>query len=251
MCGLADVHSVGVVHSRHAPRRTCQASGASTHETALHYLVGCGDVEAVGWAVRRGWALGAVVDENADFFSLAEHDIVELTAFAIDLDATDEKCRIYLDEPRSTTTAMDTLIQNAINWPGHDRSVEMVNILLNTTIPTAGLLWKARFNTRIARELIRLGAPCTNPDHVPDDWRKYMGNSPFTMLAHAFYEACWEHRPYFKIEAAEVISGFIDALLDAGERGDNGENSPYSWEIMFECSCANTCLESRLNRALC
>lgn len=126
----------------------------------------------------------------------------------------------------------------------------MVGALLNDRPPSATLLWKARKNPLIARELIRRGALHTDPviDEVPEQWRKYMGDSPFTMLAHAFYEAIWEPRRYHEEEAAWEIVGFVDALLDAGERGLNRDYDCYSWEIMF--SHTRTCLKSRLRRAL-
>ena len=237
---------VGVVQSRNPPRRlACQGPTASRHETALHYLVGCGDVEAVERAIQRGWALGAVVDESIDFFSTTEEDINKITAFSIDTEATTKECRedLHPDEPQ--VTAMDVLLANEVNWPESDRSVEMVGALLHGRRPSAALLWRARKNPCVARELIRRGAPHTDAviDEVPEDWRKYMGDSPFTMLAHAFYEAVWEHHPYFEVEAAEEIAGFIDALLDAGERGNNADHR-YSWEIMFEHT--KTCLQSRL-----
>ena len=249
-CFMPTTPAMGVVQIRNAPRRRCQATTASEHETALHYLVGCGDVKAVERAVQRGWAFGAAVDESVDFFAMKEEDIRQITAFTIDTEATTKDCLEDLHRDDSDVTPMDVLIAKEINWPGSDRTLEMVGALLHGRSPSAALLWKARKNPSVARELIRRGAPHTDAvvGVVPEQWRKYMGDSPFTMLAHAFYEAIWEPRRYFEEEAAEEIAGFIDALLDAGERGNNGDYDSYSWEIMFEHT--RTCLKSRLRRAL-
>jgi len=247
---------VGVVQSRSPPRRlACAGPTASRHETALHYLVGCGDVEAVERAVHREWAFGAVLDENVDFFSMKEEDISEITAFAIDTEATTKECREDLGRDEPEVTAMDVLLANEVNWPGRDRSVEMVGVLLNGRPPTAELLWKARKNPCVARELIRRGAPHHTDavvGVVPEQWRKYMADSPFTMLAHAFWEALWgPGELYHRSARAKDLCGFIDALLDAGEHGYNGNNyDRYSWDIMFWEPSARTCLRSRLCRAL-
>ena len=251
-CFMPTTPAIGIVQIRNAPRRRCQATTASQHETALHFLVGCGDVEAVERAVQRGWTLGAAVDESVNFFAMKEEDIMnKITAFAIDTEATTKDCLEDLHLHNNDVTPMDLLIAKEINWPGSDRSVEMVGALLNDRPPSAALLWKARKNPSVARELIRRGAPHTDAvvDEVPEHWRNYMGDSPFTMLAHAFYEAIWK-RPYFEFEeAAEEIVGFVDALLDAGERGNGTRyHDRYSWEIMFEHT--KTCLKSRLRRAL-
>ena len=209
-CFMPTTPAIGVVQIQNTPRRRCQATMASQHETALHYLVGCGDVEAVERAVQRGWTLGAAVDESVDFFAMKDTDIMNnITAFAIDTEATTKDCLEDLHLHNNDVTPMDLLIAKEINWPGSDRSVEMVGALLNDRPPSATLLWKARKNPLIARELIRRGALHTDPviDEVPEQWRKYMGDSPFTMLAHAFYEAIWEPRRYHEEEAAWEIVG--------------------------------------------
>ena len=235
------------------PRRRCQAATASDHETALHYLVGCGDVEAVRRALERGWAFGAVVDEDIDFFAMSERDLRVITTFPVDPEATTKDCREDLGRDRPGTTAMDMLLANEINWTGAERGAEMVGALLHGRPPTAKLLWKARNNLSVAREVVRRGAPFTDAvvDTVPEPWRRYMGDSPFTMLAHAFFEALWEPDSLYRPAAAKRLSKFIDLLLDVGERGKNGDDGDgYSWEIMFWELSAQTCLRSRIRRAL-
>ena len=80
-----------------------------------------------------------------------------------------------------------------------------------------------------------------------------MADAPFTMLAHAFYEALWDNdRPNpNKRRDSEDLCGFIDALLDAGDRGNRGEeNWEDSWETIFQNMCDDTCLAPRFRRAL-
>ena len=192
---------MGVVHCRRPPRRTCQASSACGHETALHYLVGCGDVEAVKRAVRRGWVLGATVDENADFLELKEQDIVSnVAACIIDVNATTEPCSAWSryegggegGGEGGERTAMDMLIADDINWPEGDRSAEMVGALLDDRPPTADLLWRARGNAEVARELLRHGAPHADAvvDEPPNMWSTIMADAPSPCSRTPFTRLC-------------------------------------------------------------